>query len=241
VTTAVPLAVLPAGPVASMGAAVARMRTIASLLPVSDGLACFNRMYLLVTEAVRAHVHAGSFHDPAFMSALDVDFANRYLAAIDGCRARPTSAPRCWSALIEARHDVSIAPMQFALAGLNAHVNYDLAAAVVSTCQAMHTEPDASTHHADYESVNAILDSLDQRVRESFEQGEIAELDRRFAGLENLVGNFSLTAARTTAWVNARVLWRLREEAMLFDRYLDGMDCFVAFAGRGLLLPLHIE
>src|SRR5215470_9850319 len=44
----------PSGPVASVAEAIARMEAINAATPASDGLACFNRMYLAVTEALRA-------------------------------------------------------------------------------------------------------------------------------------------------------------------------------------------
>ena len=82
-----------------------------------------------------------------------------------------------------------------------------------------------------------MLASLDQQVRESFEQGVLLDLDKRFAGLENLMGTFSIQAARETAWVNAQVMWHIREVRSVFDAYLDGLDRSVAFVGRTLLVP----
>ena len=40
----------PDAPVVSVAAAIARMEAIAAALPAADGLACFNRMYLDVTQ-----------------------------------------------------------------------------------------------------------------------------------------------------------------------------------------------
>ena len=76
------------------------MTSISAALPLTDGLACFNRMYLIVTKAVLSEVSSGTFYgDPAFMAHLDVVFVNLYLGAIDGFWAEPSAAPRCWSAL----------------------------------------------------------------------------------------------------------------------------------------------
>ena len=72
---------IPAQPVTSVAEAVARMEAIGAALPASDGLACFNRMYLEVTKAVSADLGQGYFADPAFMARLDVTFANLYFAA----------------------------------------------------------------------------------------------------------------------------------------------------------------
>src|SRR5262245_43850067 len=102
-----------------MDEAVARMQTITASLPAGDGLACFNRMYLIVTLAVRGRVTSGFVADEAFMAHLDVVFVNRYLAAIDAYQQSPANAPRAWRVLLEDRSEPGVAPLQFALAGLN--------------------------------------------------------------------------------------------------------------------------
>ncbi len=131
---------LPSGPVSSIEGAIALMTAISAALPPTDGLACFNRMYLIVTEKVLSEVSTGTFYgDSAFMSHLDVVFVNLYLEAIDGFRAKPPTAPRCWSEVLANRSETHIAPMQFALAGMNAHINHDLPMAVVKTCEDLAT------------------------------------------------------------------------------------------------------
>jgi hypothetical protein len=233
-----PLGTLPVDPVGSVEDAIARMQEIGGTLPPTDGLACFNRMYLIVTEAVRRRVTSGFFADPAFMARLDVNFANRYLAAIRAYRMASASAPRAWRLLLDSRADPGVAPMQFAIAGTNAHINYDLAPALVQTCLDCDTAPDQGVHHADFEKVNQLLAALDPQVRESFEQDVLLDLDRRFGGLDNLVDMFSITAAREAAWVHGEVLWRLRSEELLAASYLTTLDRTVAFAGRALLVRL---
>jgi hypothetical protein len=68
--------------------------------------------------------------------------------------------------------------------------------------------------------------------------GVILDLDRKAAGLENLVGNFGIDAARMTAWVNAVALWRLRSDAWLSREYANGLDVAAALTGRSLMVPL---
>ncbi|MGO9560317.1 MAG: DUF5995 family protein [Acidimicrobiales bacterium] len=229
---------LPAGPVTSIEGAIAQMTAIAGELPLTDGLACFNRMYLIVTEKVLSEVSTGAYADPAFLSDLDVVFVNLYFGAIEAWQAEPQDAPRCWSELLASRSDTHIAPMQFALAGMNAHINHDLPIAVVKTCEELDTAPDEGTHAADFEKVNAVLGALDQQIRESFETGIILDLDRMAAGLENVIGNFAIDEARRAAWINADALWRLRDHPFLSKEYTDGLDDAAALAARALLVPL---
>ncbi len=40
---------------------VQRMHRIEKVLPATDGVACFNRVYLQVTETVRARLGGGAF------------------------------------------------------------------------------------------------------------------------------------------------------------------------------------
>ncbi len=233
-----PLPTLPTSPVTSIDEAVAVMERISAALPATDGLACFNRMYLVVTETVRSEVTTTFYDDPAFMAALDVAFFNLYLDAVTGFAAVPPTAASCWRELLAARADPHIAPLQFALAGMNAHINHDLAIAVVTTCQDLGTAPDQGTHAADFAKVNTVLGSLDQTIRESFEQGVLLDLDRRAAGLENVVGNFSIGAARDVAWRDAQALWLLRHDGRLARAYTEGLGAAAAVAGRALLVPL---
>ncbi|HEX9314113.1 MAG TPA: DUF5995 family protein [Actinomycetota bacterium] len=234
-----PLPPLPTGPVTSIPDAITRMQEIEAALPPRDGLACFNRMYLIVTQTVKEQVTQHFFQDPAFMQHLDIVFANLYLGAVDGFRSEPSTACRAWNVLFSRRSDSSVVPMQFALAGMNAHINRDLALALVTACRDLGTAPEDGSHEADFDKVNRLLAALDAQIRQSFESGLILELDQTAAaGLENLVGNFGIQAARETAWVNAQALWHLRGVSFVYRQYLDGIDRTAAFAGRTLLFPL---
>jgi hypothetical protein len=215
--------------VSSIAELLEQMTALNSSLPPTDGVACFNRMYQLVTQSVQQHLDSNTFVDPDWMQRLDVIFGNLYLDAV----ANPATAPRAWTALIERRSDARVTPLQFALAGLNAHINRDLPLAVVLTCAERNTTPDSDAHHADYERINTLLAAVEPSIRRSFFDG------LPVPGLQDIVANFDLVKARHTAWLNAESLWVLRQFSP--DRqadYLDGLDHLVGFAGRGLLVPL---
>lgn len=226
-------------PVTTIQELLARMAAIDAALPPADGLACFNRMYRRITELVLAQVGAGFFSDQAYMDRLDVVFGNLYLAAVNASVAQPGQVARCWSALLERRTDTAITPLQFALAGMNAHINHDLPMAVVATCSDLVTTPDSGSHHADYERINAVLAGVEQEVRQSFESKPLLLVDQSVAGAADVVVNWDLVKARETAWANANVLWALRQSAPgLAGGFLDALDHLTGFAGRGLLTPL---
>jgi hypothetical protein len=228
--------VLPsAAPVTSVEEAIARMEEIDSSLPASDGVACFNRMYLGVTEDVNGKITQGFFADPEFLSALDVAFANIYFDAVNAMAGPVDGYPEAWMPLIEARSQKGIYPLQFALAGMNAHINHDLPVAVVDTCTKLGTSPDAGTHHDDYQKVDALLNATEKSVRESFESGVVLAVDRRAQVVLDLVDNWSINTARDAAWVNSLVLWQCRGDAALQAATADGLARTVAMASRFLL------
>jgi len=70
--------------------------------------------------------------------------------------------PRAWAPLFEARAKPRIAPIQFALAGMNAHISHDLCLALVATCKELGLGLDlGSPQHRDYLKVNAILERVE--------------------------------------------------------------------------------
>jgi len=94
---------VPDAPAVSVAEAIARMEAIAAALPAADGLACFNRMYLDVTRQVNSRLGQGFFADPAFMTQLDVAFANLYFAAIAEGEIDVSRAPSAWRPLLHCR------------------------------------------------------------------------------------------------------------------------------------------
>ena len=224
------------GPVSSMDEAVDRMEQIDAALPASDGLACFNRMYLDVTQQVQAEVTAGFFADAAFLSRLDVVFANLYFAAVDAAGQDAANPPAAWAPLLETRADPGIYPIQFALAGMNAHINHDLPIALVQTCADLDTALEAGSHHADYQKVDALLDGAEQSVRQSFESQAARDEDQRAQAVLNLVCNWSINTARDAAWDTALGLWAARDIPSVEDLIMGGLARTVAMASSCLLV-----
>ncbi|WBO67573.1 DUF5995 family protein [Streptomyces camelliae] len=214
-------------------AVVARMRAIGAALPERDGVAVFNRVYLAVTEEVDRRLDGGEFPDPRAATALDVRFAERYLAAVDASVAdrRP---PACWRPLFQLRRHPGVRPLQFALAGINAHVGHDLALAVVDTCRTLGCEP--ADLEDEFDRVGEILVSLEERIREDLMPGP--DLLQLADPLTHLLGSWSLERARDAAWAAARALWVLRHCGEVAEEFTERLDAAVGLAGRMLLTPL---
>jgi hypothetical protein len=226
----------PAPPAATIDEVIARMGAIQAALPASDGVACFNRMYLEVTLGVSKEVTQGFFGDPAFVSHLDVVFANLYFDAVDALSGSPSAVPAAWQPLLAARSTPGIEPIQFALAGMNAHINHDLPLAVVGTCTALSTAPSDGCHHDDYQKIDALLDASEQSVRESFEPPDVVAVDRHVAAVANLIGNWDITQARDVAWDTALALWEVRDHQLATQLLTGALARTVAMASRGLLV-----
>src|SRR5271165_6447133 len=208
--------------VASVAEAIAQMESIEAATLPGDGLACFNRMYLGVTQEVNNQLGHQFYADPAFMTALDVAFANLYFAAV-GAAGDPAAVPLAWRPLVELRAAAGIEPIQFALAGMNAHINHDLPLAMVSTCTALATSPDADPHFADYQKVDQLLDAAEQSIRQSFESSPELAVDRHLSAVATLTANWTINSARDLAWNNCLLLWEVRDDPVARGLLLDSL------------------
>jgi hypothetical protein len=217
---------------------IARMRLIEAQLPPRDGVAQFNRMYLAVTEEVLRTSSGHGFEDTEFVERLDVVFANLYFKALENHDREPLTCPRCWIPLFESRSGARIAPIQFALAGMNAHINHDLVIALVATCRELGRDPQHdSPQYRDFTYINSLLARAQDKVEPWFKRGVLGILDRWLGRTDEVAQMWSIERARENAWIQAEALWLLREQEQLTARFLLTLDRTVGLAGRGLLLP----
>ena len=216
------------------------MRTIAAACGDGDGLKWFNWLYLQVTEAVAARVGVAGFVDPAWLGELDVQFARLYFGALESSLSgRPS--PGCWRVLFERRGQAALARIQTALAGINAHINHDLAQAIVATCRATGSAPlrGGDLYH-DYTAVNATLDSLIESAKRALHVRLLGDALPPVSSLEDILAAWSVAAAREAAWRNAEILWHLRETPPLAAAFLDTLDGLATVAGKALLVPVPV-
>jgi hypothetical protein len=212
---------------------VARMRAIGTSLPPDDGVAVFNRVYLSVTEELRRRLADGFFQDPGGTAQLAVVFAQRYLAAVEP-PAPCLGTPACWRPLLQLRRHRGIYPLQFALAGINAHITHDLPLAVVDTCRSLGCGPHRIER--DFEQVGCILDAIEERIREELMPGP--DLLGAADPLTHLIATWELEQARQAAWSGARVLWDVREHPRLYEEFAHALDAGAGLVNRCLLTPL---
>jgi hypothetical protein len=224
-------------PVQDIAEVIETMEAIDATCVEGDGLKWFNWLYLQVTRAVDARVQASAFHETAWIAELDVQFARLYFEALASALT-DGAAPECWQALFNNRDRTATARIQFALAGINAHINHDLPEAIFATCLATATAPDStSTHYRDYTSLNPTLDSLIESAKRELHFRLLGDALPAISHLEEIIAAWSVSAAREGAWRNAGLLWHVRDAPPLFTSFLETLDGLSTVAGKALLAP----
>jgi hypothetical protein len=222
----------------SIGDVLAGMRAMDALFADGDGLRWFHRLYLQVTDAVAARVAAGGFGNSAWLAGLDVRFASLYFDALRAQLSGRT-APGCWRALFDRRADAAVARIQFALAGVNAHINHDLPVAIVAACRTAGVAPrHGSPDYSDYTAVNSTLDSLIDAARKELMVRLLGDPLPAVSLLEDRLAAWSVAAAREAAWTNGEVLWGLGGNPSLAGRFDVMLDGLAAVAGKTLMVPV---
>ena len=223
-------------PAQSIDDGVRTLRAIDAICGDADGLKWFNWLYRRVTEAVEARVSAGGFSSLAWLADLDVRFAQLYFDALqsglDGGRC-----PGCWNAMFAARGNTRVARLQFALAGMNAHINRDLPEAIVATCKTTHTVPAHGTaQYVDYTSVNATLEALTEAARTTLHVRLLGDPLPAVSRLEDVIAAWKVSAAREAAWNNAEALWNL--PPLVTGNLKQSIDGLTTVVGKTLLVPV---
>ena len=225
-------------PPASIADVLAAMQRIDALTVDGDGLKWFNWLYFQVTQAVETRVSAGGFVDAAFLSELDVQFAQLYFSALRNFLSNG-AVPDCWQTLFALRGQTTLMRIQFAMAGINAHINHDLPIAISMTCQIQNLAPQHNiTQYNDYTSLNTTLDSLIEAAKKTLHVRLLGDSVPAVSQIENTIAAWSVSTARESAWNNSELLWHLRPEAGLTTTFLDTLDGLTSVVSQALLVPV---
>jgi len=211
---------------------ITRMQAMDAVLAADDGLKWFNRMYLMVTQQVDLNPPGGAWQSPAWLTRLDVVFADLYFSAVAGFLSGQT-IPSAWSALFQSRYQ-PIDRIQFALAGMNAHVNHDLALALLSTDADLNVVPAPdSPERTDYESVNNLLNNLMPAVLTILATDTLGVLAQDTGKVGRLLAFWDMCRARDLAWDFANHLRGL--DGVARDVALNTQDGMTGVIGRAIL------
>lgn len=214
---------------------MATMQAMDNALPNGDGLKWFNLLYLNVTQQVDTQPPPGGWENPLWLSRLDVVFAQMYFSAVANWLENAGDVPSSWKALFEARFTAGIDRIQFALAGMNAHINHDLALALLQTDAEMNLVPQKnSPEQDDFERVNGILEAVLPQALQFLATGIVGELAEDTGKIGRFLAIWNVRAARDLAWDFADHLCPL--SGVTRDVALATQDQITGVLGRSLLL-----
>ena len=225
-------------PVATVADVIHVMQTVDDTCVEGDGLKWFNWLYSQVTQSVEARIAGGGFASTAWLSTLDVQFAQLYFSAAAAfLQGQP--CPGCWNALFLCRDQSRIARIQFALAGISAHINHDLPEALVATAAIRNVVPQhGSAQYNDYTALNSTLDSLVAAAQKTLHVRLLGDPLPAVSRLEDTIAAWDVKVAREQAWTNSEILWSLRGTPSLAKGFTDTLDGLTTVAGKALLVPV---
>jgi hypothetical protein len=198
-----------------------RMTAVAETLqPLAgkDGVASFSRLYLQITEDVlRSYEDKSLFRCGEFIIELDIAFAQRYLNAIHAHGTAGQEAPGCWKVLFDRRQEEGVEAWRFAATGVNAHVNFDLAFALLDVWEKFPDAPFGTTEeqYNDYREINTIFERNMDSLCEEFDApwSDVGGHDSVFDRAGNVLGDLLVIGTRDLAWNFAERMWRHHTEA----------------------------
>jgi hypothetical protein len=212
-----------------------KMQRIDSALADNDGLKWFNRLYMMVTEEVDLRPPTGGWKDATWLSRLDVVFASLYFKSLADFISHAADAPNAWDALLEARFRGGIDRIQFALAGMNAHINHDLALALIATNRQSGINPnEASPQYADYQAVNQLLEAVMPGALEVLATGILGQLAQDTGKIGRLLAFWNVCKARDLAWCYSDHLRSLH--GLQLQLGLAAQDQVTGVIGRAILI-----
>jgi hypothetical protein len=233
------LAEITATPVSTIPEVISVMQRIDELLPNEDGLKWFNLLYLMVTKAVLENPPPAGWADAQWLARLDVIFAGLYFEAVRNRVTNTASVPKSWQVLFDARHRPHIMRVQFALCGMNAHINHDLQFAIVQTCREQNIAPrQNSAQHQDFRYVNNILEAVEPQALQYLAVGKAGVIEESLGRLDNVLTMWGVRKARDTGWAYSEILWHFRNNPIYRKIHVQTVDNVTGFAGHGLIIPL---
>lgn len=173
-----------------------------------DGRAIFLDCYLHMTRAVHDRIVGGAFGDPVWVSTLLDRFADYYFDSLDG-GADGREIPRPWVLAHAAALGKEATVLQLLLAGVNAHINYDLVLTLVDVLDQEWADLDAAdreARHRDYDEINVVIaetaDVVQDRVVER--RAPLLEMfDRGLGRWDERLAVRLLTGWRSRVWRHA--------------------------------------
>ncbi len=166
-------------------------------LKTGSRLGYFAALYKRMTMAVHDGIRAGRFQDAARMEALDVAFANRYLATREQYFAGELHG-QSWLQAYEATTTGKYTLLQQLLIGINPHIMIDLGVAAARTCPGSELAP----LKQDFNTINTVISSLFPVINAELDELSPVEsfFDHHFGWIKNPVINAGIDEGRRSSW-----------------------------------------
>ena len=198
-------------------------------------LGYFAALYKRITLAIKQAIAEKRFQDNARMERLDVVFASRYFAALNGF-FHPGAFPQpshCWRVAFDGAAHPEPIIVQHMLAGVNAHIDLDLGIAASEVSPGAQIE----SLHDDFDTVNAVLASQVRGVLD-----EIDVLSPVLADLYDVLMQHEIDLIDEGLMVFRDGAWRFAvllacEPAILHQATIMVKDLEVAKLGTLILYP----
>ena len=136
--------------------------------------------------------------------------------------------------MFKARYRTGVDRIQFALAGMNAHINHDLALALLAADAQTGVVPGpASPQHVDYQAVNVLLNSVMPSALQMLASDTLGVLAEDTGKIGRLLAFWDICQARDLAWDFANHLREL--SGPVRQAALDAQDQVTGVLGRAIL------
>ena len=201
-----------------------------------DRRAIFATAYLAITRAIKQRVADGLFQDNAWAARYALCFANLYRTALLAFEQGDMGAlPKAWRIAFKTSKNHGALAIQDLVLGINAHINHDLALALV----AVTIDPQRPMRYTDHCTVNQVLrataDPMQQRIGQLYAP-ILSLLDQAGDHLDEDIASFSVEKAREAAWIAAVALVNARDDAER-AALRAGLDDRSAVLARLILAP----
>lgn len=135
---------------------------------------------------------------------------------------------------MEARFRPGIDRIQYALAGMNAHINHDLALALLETDKQMNVVPGFnSPQHIDYEAVNGLLETVMPAELKMLATDVLGQVAQDTGKIGRVLAFWNVCKARDLAWDFADHLRGLN--ALAQPVAMSAQDQVTGALGRAIL------
>ena len=235
------MAAVVAVPPDDIGGVLTRLVTVQEILdglppsPVAHRLASFNSLYHTITDRVATSLRGPEVTDPELLEMLDVEFAKRYFDALRRWGLEDDTTPDVWEVLFRRAWDKRVSSLAAAMLGVNAHINHDLAIALIATWLE-HGAPEDGLIHPDYLLINQIFYEEIPPLRRRYANRMQMRLDHLVGDLDDWSQSVLVTVTRSHAWDQAARMWPLRHDPEDFAEAMLAMDRAAAFIGEAMIV-----